>query len=501
MKNDRVMGDAFGRTRIGGLAIALSVVAVGMSVRATTPTFTPTGTLHIARAGHQATLLLDGRVLVTGGYDSAGGGIARAEVFSAGTGVWAEAASNIEARTDHAATRLQDGRVLVVGGASSISSCSPTATAALYDPATDTWSLMRDLPIAIGTGMSAVLLGDGRVLVSGGNRCGRLARTAALFNPSTHQWSTTAAMNAPRAFHSAVLLADSRVLVMGGVTADGGILPTAELYNPVSATWTATEGPETPRQISCGAYTQTFLATLQNGSVLGAGGVAGDCLAGAAPTVSVDVFDPNSSRWSPANRPQVARALTTVTALPDGRLLVAGGYAASGRVESSVEFFDPTTGGWSLIGTLRTPRAGHTATRLTNGAVLIAGGTDAVGRTPTAEIYMPAIPYTSGPLCAPRGDSRSSPLADRPWGIATNSTGHVFLALTRASERTRVIEYAPTEVPFPDLLAAHQGNWRGGTRREASSCRMGVSAGAWSSTMRPVDSSPPSDRLGRAPGQ
>jgi hypothetical protein len=188
---------------------------------------------------------------------------------------------------------------------------------------------------------------------------------------------------------------------------------------------------------------------LQNGSVLAAGGVAGDCLAGATPAVNVDLFDPSTSRWSPANRPQVARARTTVTALPDGRLLVTGGYAASGRIESA-EFFDPTSGGWNLIGTLRTPRAGHTATRLTNGTVLIAGGSDAVGRTPSAEIYMPANPYTSGPLCAPRGDSSSSPLAGRPWGVATNSKGHVFLALTRAGERTRVIEYALSDVPFPE---------------------------------------------------
>jgi Galactose oxidase, central domain/Kelch motif len=92
--------------------------------------------MHVARAGHQATLLLDGRVFVTGGYDNAGRAVAQAEMFSAVTGTWSLVANNIVARMDHAAARLCDGRVLVVGGASSLSSCSPISTAEIYDPTT-----------------------------------------------------------------------------------------------------------------------------------------------------------------------------------------------------------------------------------------------------------------------------------------------------------------------------------------------------------------------------
>jgi hypothetical protein len=87
---------------------------------ATTPTFTPTGSMHVARAGHQATRLLDGRVLVTGGYNDSGNAIAQTEIFSAVTGTWSTGASNITARTDHAVARLRDGRVIVAGGVSSL---------------------------------------------------------------------------------------------------------------------------------------------------------------------------------------------------------------------------------------------------------------------------------------------------------------------------------------------------------------------------------------------
>lgn len=80
------------------------LLALGVSPQAMTPLFTPTGGMHVARAGHQATLLRDTRVLVTGGFDNSGRAVARAESFSAMTGRWSVAAGNIVARMDHAAT-------------------------------------------------------------------------------------------------------------------------------------------------------------------------------------------------------------------------------------------------------------------------------------------------------------------------------------------------------------------------------------------------------------
>ena len=252
-------------SRITFLLLLMSLVVLPC---ARAQTFTPTGNLNIARAGQQATLLLDGRVLASGGYDNSINAIARAEIFDPSTGAWTVTGTNVVARFEHTATLLQDGRVLVVGGGSSNSSCSSNATAETYNPVTSTWSLTANLPAPAGAGATAVRLIDGRVLVSGGgNRCGGFFSTAALFDPVTNTWSATANMTTTRAFHSAALLSDGRVLVAGGVPASNTWSASAEVYDPITGAWTAVGSMLTARG-AADNYVQTFLATLQSGGVL-----------------------------------------------------------------------------------------------------------------------------------------------------------------------------------------------------------------------------------------
>ena len=64
----------------------------------------------------------------------------------------------------------------------------------------------------------------------------------------------------------------------------------------------------------------------------------------------------------------------TATLLPNGKVLVAGGYDSSGVYLSSAELYDPASGTWTATGSLNTARCCHTATLLPNGKVLVAGG-------------------------------------------------------------------------------------------------------------------------------
>lgn len=85
-----------------------------------------------------------------------------------------------------------------------------------------------------------------------------------------------------------------------------------------------------------------------------------------------------AAQWFPAAPMHEPRAGQTATLLPDGEVLVAGGYHIdnTGRYKSSrsTELFNPTTNTWRPAAPMLAERYFATATLLTNGDVLITGG-------------------------------------------------------------------------------------------------------------------------------
>ena len=110
---------------------------------------------------------------------------------------------------------------------------------------------------------------------------------------------------------------------------------------------------------------------LPNGKVLVAGGYNGSSY-----LASAELYDPASGSWSYTRSMAATRENHTAMLLPNGKVLVAGGYNGSSYL-TSAELFDPNSGAsgsWSATGSLATERYLHTATLLPNGKVLIAGG-------------------------------------------------------------------------------------------------------------------------------
>ena len=143
---------------------------------------------------------------------------------------------------------------------------------------------------------------------------------------------------------------------------------------------------------------------LTTGDVLVAGGrlVSPQPLTNLA---SAEVWDPQTDRWRPTGSMNQARWRHTATVLPNGKVLVAGGFANpiantnAQPVHNSAELYDPVTGQFTPTGSMQTRRGLHVAQLLTNGKVLVAGGRtcdappascDFTVRTNTAEIYDPA---------------------------------------------------------------------------------------------------------------
>jgi murein DD-endopeptidase MepM/ murein hydrolase activator NlpD len=177
-----------------------------------------TGDMTIPRTNHAATLLSDGRVLITGGTSDAEAGVpvATAEIYDPSSGTFSPVANSmVLARQQHDATLLADGRVLITGGFTG-DPPTETNTAEIYDPAAGTFTAVGSMfaTRARHVERNAVLLPDGRVIVVGGAPA---TTSVDLFDPSSEMFTSTFAMQNGRFQHGAVFLPGTgQVLAAGG---------------------------------------------------------------------------------------------------------------------------------------------------------------------------------------------------------------------------------------------------------------------------------------------
>ena len=346
------------------------VAALAFGLLATQPanagSFTTTGTLNASRAGHSATLLRNGKVLVVGGYN---GSLrqATAELYNPAAGAWTLTGTMTTGRTTHTATLLSNGKVLVAGG--HVSATGSTPTCELYDPVAGTWTTTGTMATARGNHTATLLL-NGKVLVAGGfnrNTSSALA-SAELYDPAMGTWTAAGSPAIARNMHTATLLPNGKVLVTGGAPDAAGYssLSSAEVYDPVAGTWTTTASMSFARQ----AHSTTLLP---DGRVLAAGGFSDGYFISSA-----EIYDPATAIWTATGSLGITRGIHTATLLPDGKVLVAGGNHNSlyepTAAQSSAELYDPATGIWTPTGSLNAARSTHTATLLPSGKVLVAGG-------------------------------------------------------------------------------------------------------------------------------
>jgi len=248
---------------------------------------------------------------------------------------------------------------------------------------------------------TATLLPNGKVLVAGGKGA---RETALLYDTATGTFTRTGSSAEVRVWHTATLLPNGKVLIAGGRRGKnegvGECLASAELYDPLAGTFTPT-GSMTERRAF---HTAT---PLPNGKVLVTGGWQEGGFWGNKYVASAELYDPAAGTFAATGSMTQRRSAHTATLLPNGKVLIAGGIIDNGEgltFTRLAELYDPATETFTRSGSLTEEKGSHTATLLPNGKVLIAGGVvyrddSSIRIARLAELYDPATEtFTAGPV-------------------------------------------------------------------------------------------------------
>jgi hypothetical protein len=167
---------------------------------------------------------------------------------------------------------------------------------------------------------------------------------------------------------SVTRLPNGKDLVAGGCTENVDVMENIFEIYPDSAICDARGCTATSKMVW--PWCEHRAVLLPDGRVLAVGGIwdpFGD------PSRRMQLFDPGKARWRAAAPMKQERRQPAVVSLPDGRVLVVGGWGPGGSSLASAEIWDPRTGKWTTTGSMRIPRRFAEAHLLPDHRVLIVG--------------------------------------------------------------------------------------------------------------------------------
>lgn len=219
--------------------------------------------LGVPRAGHTATLLANGTVLLAGGT---GTQPELAEIYDPATGQFTTLSADpmTQPRRYHTATLLSDDTVLLAGG---FGPTFTTATAEIYATGVGFTALASTMTSPRAHGTATTLL-DGRVLLGGGTNGVEHYSTADTFDVGSSTFQQTTPMAEARSRHTASRLPTGLVVLTGGQNATGALAET-ELFDPMTGAFTA-DATMSHRRVDHAA------SSLASGQVVVTGGTVGN---------------------------------------------------------------------------------------------------------------------------------------------------------------------------------------------------------------------------------
>lgn len=314
---------------VGGFTDEGNAAHSAQAFDATTERFSPLPRMRTLRHSHTATVLPDGKVLIVGGYGAGNATLTSAELFDPATNRFTATGSMGAPRAGHVAVALRDGTVLIAGGIGP--DWTFLSSAERYDPRTGRFTPTGAMTVPRES-HAAVRLNDGRVFIVGGHQGRRqnitLYTSTESYDPATGRFTRGADMQVRRHKHDAVLLRDGRVLVSGGSDErdSRGFYRSTELFDPATGTFSA--GPTLQR----GRYKHNGSSVLlPSGNVLLAGGVA-----------QAEIFDPKRRAFTVVpGADKLTGQFSAVSLLSNGGALITGGYGEGRGPQASAWVYRP----------------------------------------------------------------------------------------------------------------------------------------------------------------
>jgi TATA-box binding protein (TBP) (component of TFIID and TFIIIB) len=214
----------------GGVGVSWSFLNTAELYHIQTKTFSLTGSMTAARESHTATLLQNGNVLITGGHKGRRTDIkiySSAEIFDPKSEKFKLIGNMTKIRHKHDAVLLANGKVLITGGSDERDSRGAYSDSELYDPVSSLFKPIKNMNLTrYKHKATSVLLTNNNVLIAGGTN------QAEIYNPKSERFTIViGGMGTKRLFSCVTLLSNGEVLITGGYNENQEVSANAWIYS------------------------------------------------------------------------------------------------------------------------------------------------------------------------------------------------------------------------------------------------------------------------------